>query len=270
MDTTLREYLKQADDIHNFVEKFYIAIPVYQLENKINQIHISIKNIQAVSKRLADTANIITRLTHMKKKEIKTIDPYPYENDHAVLRTLYSDDKKEIVDNVKIPIKKVEFIKDLPIHNLYYVDSLKQYAININGIVIKGNLGNIVNYRDKYSSRCEYGVHCKSFKNKKECNYYHDPEDYLYHKQPVPEIVRNYTAGSWIYCNKKNINTYYTRHIGSKDKILYDLALLKKTQYIEEVSIREGQLIHDLLIYLILNQEGLLEKYKQWNSEIII
>ena len=265
MDTTLREYLKQADDIHNFIEKFYMETPAYALENKINQIHISIKNIQSVAKRLADIANIITRLTRIKKKDIKTLDPYPKETDHAVLRTMYSEEKKEIVDEVSISTKTVEFVKDLPINNLYYVESLKQYAININGIIIKGNLGNIVNYRDKYSARCEYGIYCKSFKNKKECEYYHDPEDYIYHKQQVPDIVRNYTAGGWLYCNKKKPSTYYTRHIGSKDKISYDLAMLKKTQYIEEVSIREGQLIHDLLIYLILNQEGLLERYNPWN-----
>ena len=71
MDTTLREYLKQADDIHNFIEKFYMETPAYALENKINQIHISIKNIQSVAKRLADIANIITRLTRIKKKILK-------------------------------------------------------------------------------------------------------------------------------------------------------------------------------------------------------
>ena len=240
--------------------------PIYQLENKINQIHISIKNIQSVSKRLADIANIITRLTHMKKKEIKTLDPYPTENDHAILRTLYSEEKKEVINNIVIPVKIVDLPKDLPVNYLYYVKSLNQYAININGIIIKGNLGNIVNYTDNYSARCEYGIYCKSFKNKKECNYYHDPEDYIHHKLSVPNIVRNYTVGSWIYCNKNKCKTYYTRHIGSKDKLLTDLTTLKKSQYIEEVSIREGQLIHDLLIYLILNQEGLLEKYKQWQK----
>jgi hypothetical protein len=264
MDITLRDYLKQADEIHNYVEKFYIQMQPYQLENKINQINSSIKNIQTVAKRLADISNVITRLAHIKKKEIKTINPYPLENDHAVLRTLYSEEKKEIIDEVNIPTRIVNFIKDLPVSHLYYVESIKQYAININGIIIKGNLGNIVNYKDKYSSKCEYGIHCKSFKNNKQCNYYHDPEDYLHHKLIVPDIVRNYTVGSWIYTNNKNINNYYTRHIGSKDKLAYDLSTLKKTQYIEEVYTREGQIMHDLLIYLVLNQQGLLEKYKHW------
>ena len=46
--------------------------------------------------------------------------------------------------------------------------------------------------------------------------------------------------------------------------MIYDLNTLKRVQYREEITNREGQLIHDLLIYMILNARGLLERYPHW------
>ena len=57
----------------------------------------------------------------------------------------------------------------------------------------------------------------------------------------------------------KNYNTAFTRHIGSANTLLYDLSVLKSKQYLDEISTREGQLMHDILIYLILHNKGMLE-----------
>lgn len=144
---------------------------------------------------------------------------------------------------------------------------MKQYAINISGVIIKGDLGNIVQYRGKKTSRCEYAAHCKSFKSGNECKYWHPPEDYIKAKVPIPDNnIRNFTVGSWIYNNSLRPRNYYMRHIGSRDKIIQDLRFLPKHQYREEIACREGQLMHDLLIYMILNHQGLLERYHSWGN----
>ena len=71
--------------------------------------------------------------------------------------------------------------------------------------------------------------------------------------------VRNFTIGSWIYT--KNKYKYYARHIGSRDKLSIDIKLLKLSQYHNEVNNRECQLMHDLLIYMILNSFSLISNF---------
>jgi hypothetical protein len=276
MDLTLRDYLKSADDAHALVDKFGMALGMDMLKETVTTLQTNIKNIQAVARRMADVSNIINELILQRNAKTTTakvmpyLDPYPTENDHAVLRIKYPDevDSKEILPDIVIPIKYVEKATDVPVSNLYYVKELKQYAINIAGVTIKGDLANLVPYQERNSARCEYGIGCKSFAKGKVCNYYHEPEDYLKLKLPIPDDnVRNFTIGSFIYSNDKRLKTYYTRHLGSKDMIIHDLRLLKKIQYRDEVNNREGQLIHDLLIYMILHNRGFLEKYKHWTAK---
>lgn len=275
MDKTLREYLALADQTHDYLDKFGFGLTPKQIEEKVIQLQLGIKTIQSVAKRLADISNIATRVIsrklamsgkeHSQKNIIVT---YPTENSHASLRTMEPKETVHITKEIAIPAKVVETCAELPVNNLYYVNNIKQFAININGVIIKGNLGNLVEYQTEQSAKCEYGIDCKSFKKNLTCTYYHDPEDYIKLKQPVPDVTRNFTVGSWLYSKNKAPRTYFTRHLGSKDRLNYDLNTLKKVQYREEISNREGQLIHDLLIYMILNSKGLLERYPHWKLPI--
>lgn len=268
MDKTLRSYLQQADESLEYLEKYYIGLTASNIEEKIIELQSSIKTLQAISYRLADVSNIATRALHRKKKNVETkhIDPYPSSYDFGTLSSLNPVESKELVKGISIPVTTVETLADIPKSHLYYVKSIDQYAVNIDGIYIRGGLGNIVEYQTKNSTKCEYGKDCKSFKSGATCGYFHDPEDYIFHGKPVPAIERNYTVGSWIYSRTKTPKTYFTRHIGSKDRILYDLSTLRRVQYREEISNREGQLIHDLLIYMILNTKGLLERHTIWKK----
>lgn len=273
MDITLRDYLQLADDAHEYANSYGITTSS-KLEEKVHQLQGSIKNIQAVAKRMADVSNIINQLIlHKKTLSQKThtalniIDPYPEPGDHAVLRAKYikENEKKEILNGIELPIKIVEKESEIPIGSIYYISNVDQYAINVAGVNIKGNLSNIVEYQKERSARCEYGIECKSFKNGTSCNYWHDPEDYLKLGMKIPaNNTRNFTVGSWLYSKNKKPKTYFTRHIGSKDTLLHDLAMLPKIQYREEISNREGQLIHDLLLYMILHKKGFLERYVHW------
>lgn len=272
MDRTLRSFLQQADDLHDYLEKFCVALSVEQIESKIYELQAGIKTIQTVAYQMANISNIANRLVIRKRrtrrnnmaemvKKSLTIDPHPTDADIGTIRTMYPVESREIIKGVKIPIKIVETSREIPVANLYYVKDIKQYAFNLEGIVVRGDLCNIVDYQKERSAKCEYGHNCKSFKNKTECPYYHDPDDYIFHGLPVPDQPRNFTVGSWIYSKKKNPSTYFTRHLGSKDRLIFDLNTLKRIQYREEISNREGQLMHDLLIYMILNSRGLLERY---------
>ncbi len=288
MDRTLKSYLQQADDLHNYLEKYCVILTAAQIETKVTELQAAIKTLQTVSYQLANVSNIATRVI-IKKRRHKTsksddkypdeysgdplgivskkaIDPYPSECDIGTLRSLNPEKSIEIIKGVHIPIQLVESINEIPVSNIYFVEDLKQFAINIGGIVIRGNLGNIVNYQTKYSAICEYGSNCKSFIKKIECPYYHDPLDFKKNKMPIPDITRNFTVGSWVYSKKKTPKTYFARHIGSKDRLIHDLNTLKRVQYRDEIANRETQLIHDLLIYMILNARGFLERYPHWKN----
>ena len=95
----------------------------------------------------------------------------------------------------------------------------------------------------------------------KESGPVHQSEDYIKLELDVPNETRNFTVGSWL-CNhsKKQFN----RHIGSKDNIIQDLITINHDQYKDEIITREHQLIHDILIYLILNNQGLIQRYSPW------
>jgi len=267
MDRTLRSYLELADNTYDFLEKYFVAISDKNIEEKIVELQSSIKTIQAVAYQLAHVSNLAVRALHKRSKiDITPVDPYPKPTDIGTLRVLNPIESKEIVSGIKLPVKTVQTINDIPVSNIYYIEPLKQYAINIAGITIKGNLGNIVNYQCDQSAKCEYGTDCKSFKSQNKCPYWHDPEDFIYHKQEVPDTYKNFTVGSWIYSKTKTPKTYFARHIGSRDKIIYDLNTIKKVQFREEISNRENQLIHDLLIYMILNSRGLIERYAPWKK----
>jgi hypothetical protein len=270
MDITLREYLAMADVIHDQVIKFGVAMRPEKLQEKVNELHIGIKNIQSVAKRMADVANITNQLALFMKPKVslEMVNPYPTANDHAVLRVHEPDEKMDVLEGIEIPVKIVTSCSEIPINHIYYIEDLKQYAINVAGVIIKGNLGNIVEYQTERSARCEYGIKCKSFDKDIPCKYYHDPEDYIARGILVPELLRNYTVGSWMYSkNKRSAKTYFTRHIGNRATMRYDLAMLKRLQYREEVANREGQLIHDLITYMILHSKGMLERYPHWKRK---
>lgn len=281
MDRTLRSYMQQADEVYDYLDKYCLALSADQIEAKVIELQANIKTIQAVAYHLANISNIANRVVIRKRRTKKStlaevvqntkkyIDPYPTEYDVGTLRSLNPMESKEIVKGVDIPICTVEKTQDIPVSHLYYVKETKQFALNVEGIVICGNLGNIVEYGEDNSAACEYGINCKSFVGATECSYYHNPSDYLHYKLPVPDQVRNFTIGSWIYSKKKTPKTYFTRHLGSADRLIYDLNTLKSVQYREEISNREGQLIHDLLIYMVLNTRGLLSKYPHWDKKAI-
>ncbi len=274
MDITLNEYLKLSEDLHSFIDKVGISLNYSQIEEKIQILQISIKNIQSVARKMSDVSNYINNLFNTKKtifpikqlKPINYIDPSPNEYTYGTIKSIYTDKHKckKITDEISLQVKTVKNINDIPASNLYFIEDLQQFAINIEGIIIKGNLGNIVPYQEENTTRCEYGTMCKNFINNKKCKYYHEPEDYLSLNLPISTEVRNFTNGSFMHCNNKKYKNYYTRHVGSRNTLDFDIKSLQNTQYKEEIFNRSGQLIHDLLIYLALNNKGMLENYKQW------
>jgi hypothetical protein len=263
MNRTIKDFLEEANQYHTLVEKYGIALSNEKLQNIILTLQSNIRTIQAVSKRIADISNVVNDFVIKRKnpQQIKYIDPYPSENDHTTLTNLQAEEKSELLPNISIPIKRVPSSAYITPQPIYFLEDVQLYAININGVILKGDLANISDYRTTHTALCEYGVKCRSIQT---CKYYHDVEDYKKLSLPVPKNKRNFTVGSWIYSKNRNPKTYFTRHVGGANTLIDDLKCIRKIQYKEEIINREGQLIHDLLIYMVLLQQGLIDKYVKW------
>jgi len=262
MDNTLSDFLKKSDTISNKLYTKGICLQSDEISDYIKTLYKDIKMIQSISRRLADVANMCKEF--IPNKDINTItkvDPLPTAEDHSISRCYMKTEKKSLVDDLTINVNVVNSIDLIPVSNLYYVNDINQFAVNINGIVIKGNLAIIKNKKSKKSKQCSHGIKCDQIKNNK-CLYYHPPDDYKKLSLKIPEDNRVFSPSSWVYNGNKNKK--YIRKLGGKNTIVEDLKYIKKTNDFNELFNREGQLIHDILLYNILHQEKMLVKYSYW------
>lgn len=249
MNNTLEHYLKKIDLINDQLLHTNIIYSKNILLEKRNEILQDIKMIQSVAKRLSDISNYITRILSNNFININNniLDPYPSSRDHAILRI--NSAKKKYINNNTVPVIEVENENDIPVNYLYYIKNIKQYAINIFGINIKGNISHLVNYGDKKIEKCKYGIDCKTIDK---CNYYHDPYDFVKLGLDIPDNnIKNITNGNLIYNTKKKKSNM--RLIGDINTLDNDLISISKDEYDRELLNREYMIINDLIMYIILH-----------------
>ena len=125
-----------------------------------------------------------------------------------------------------IVVPNEDFIPDSP---LYYIQSSNEYAVKINGTLIKGNILNI-NSNDTKNIAC----YC----NHDKCKWGHDND-------------RSWSPGCWLFTraplSQKN---RYMRHIGSADTLAGDISAATRS----EKETRMRQTAHDLLIQLCIDK----------------
>lgn len=192
----------------------------------------------------------------------------------------------------KISINDIDNIPNIPI---YWIEELNQYAVKINGILYRGNIGNIYNKlsindskqnsnRVQNDKKINQVVYCKH-KNKcytllhdsNVCNFSHDiidlyellqnniisMEKYNLYKN----IPKNFINTNWIYTNVyKNNKNKNTRHFGSNENLLYDMQILQmnklncnnNSKNLDCIENFKSQLMHDILIGNELKKNNLI------------
>lgn len=174
------------------------------------------------------------------KNTVRTIEEFTTEQTTEYKRLLA---RKYVVEE-QLPTKKeipvsletinVNTISDIPNTKLYYVVSIGQFAIKINGTVLYGNIG-------KVGKDLEKTIECKNnFCRNPQCKFYHLPLKY-----PWKFDIRNFTPSSWIY-------DPFTERIGVKRRICNreDVQRTRK----EDFEYQNSLLMHDLLILLQMSQ----------------
>lgn len=253
----LENIINKIDKINNVDEFNEIYVKIKSYENNILKIHLTVKKMLT----LKDNLNVILNnyiLKKQNKKKIEKLDN-PCENNVFVTNRNVTNEESYNNNNftkfsvINISNKNLDIIENTPI---YYIQETKQYCIKINDNIIMGNIGNIYNTTTSNTSekikKCKYND-CDGLFYENTCQYFHDNEK------------RNFTNYSWNhilndkngkiknknnYINIKKYDINNTRFIGSLETLKEDLPF--SSTY--EKSLRNGQLMHDILIYLILSK----------------
>lgn len=188
---------------------------------------------------------------------------------HRQVRLFY--DKKppiskpcDILEPKRIIVKTIEDVQETP---LFYVSSINQYAINIGGILLRGNLLDIKSKQEAKKENnltwmmCKNHNKCQTLTTERMCPYWHDPLQLLqlkkkgilsarrYHKY----ISRTRTAldTSWLFRKGPSCSSF-SKWMGSKSLLERDdlLFALGNLRFHNDMKEYKQLLVHDLLVCL--------------------
>jgi hypothetical protein len=160
-----------------------------------------------------------------------------------------------------------------PCTNLAWIDELGQYSININNMILRGNIGNIYdkriinksNVHTHQVTHCIYGNECRNVVSQKYCKYFHDPMDLLQLKkqgsiseeyfQSMIRLIRNFSNTAWLYTSNNSINRNL-RCVGSAATLDNDIAsLMLNNDRKNIIENYKQQVMHDILVLLVLHNK---------------
>ncbi len=263
----LKSVMIRIKNIHNIcLERINNKICNFETENPINIARIGTKKWDNNILDLEINTDFQTTAKtdiKFKKKNTKSIS-FGFSTDHSVKPC-------EVSPGVTMRVKTVKNINEVPNSKLYWVENIKQFAIRVNNILIRGNVGNT--YTTKISHikntiKCKFGPECDEFISGSEspnCTYYHDPLELVKDNIEVNKpIIRNYTNKSWLFTQTEiNNKNKYMKHLGSRDSLktdVYKLIKANKNIVNNEIDMLINQSMHNLLILLVLSKNKTTSK----------
>lgn len=288
MDMNLSQIIDRVDEIHRNIdmqnEKFIYA------QNYINEIADVLQQLRTVVLKVDNIYHICNNKYkskfHMHKSN--NLNMNIKNNDWTYLNRIINDKtpKNNLTGDISVKIKQVNKISEIPNSPIYWVKDINQFAFHINGVILRGNIGNIYNKNHIKKNKnthqiniCKYGNKCRTLLNDQICKFYHDPlqllellndnqiSTQLFDK--YKNLTRNFINTSWIYTDRPSNNANNTmRHFGSRNTLKYEFELMKlennKNTEIQTDNFRQ-QCMHDILVIMGLNQFNLLHEYPELN-----
>lgn len=173
-------------------------------------------------------------------------------------------------------------LNNAPNTNVSWISELNQWSIKINGIVLRGNIGNIYSRRIIDSSKisanhiipCKMGNDCYTIlsESTRGCKFYHDPLDLIKLREQgkisseyynlCKLNKRNFSNISWLYTDSfKNNKNKYMRSFGSYDSLKYDINFMKISlddRIKDDIETLKDQIMHDILVLIELQKNNLI------------
>lgn len=262
MDLTLRDYLHKADEIHRIFQLNSSYLHIDDIYDNLKNLELYIKQIQSISYRIANIYNdckkrLPTAPTSMQVIVTPSKDDWVNMAKQKIPKNLYKDRISQIVaPNIKINVKIANEMTDIPNTDLYWVKSINQFAFKINGITMRGNIGNIFIRNEKYEKihKCTYGAKCTN----DECPHFHDPlEIYkLKNKNEFHKDIQNFIGSSWLYTpHIKSRKSKHMRYIGNRDTLKNEIEMLQfYNSKKNDITLYKNQTMHDLLVLMAIGQ----------------
>jgi hypothetical protein len=246
MDITLETYIKKVEDLLYLRE---------QNSNNNNSGYID-NELQYIVDYLEQTLDYIKRRISSDDHMIRPREAAPLQSVTTPLQDIISQSAGSVS----------------PRTHLTWIEELGQYSININNMVLRGNIGDIYNKKiinkgnvhTHQVAICVHGNECRNVLSEKYCKYYHDPMELLQLKkqgkisdkyfQSIIKLKRNFSNTAWLYAPDNFINRHL-RCIGSAATLDNDISILMlnndKKNIIETY---KQQVMHDILVLLVLKQ----------------
>ena len=289
MDLTLNQIVERVNNIHSQMDKLNMETHYSQIQQYKSELQSLERNLSAIYMKVSNILGICSNQSNIIKLE--------RQEKLNKCTTKKSTDKnttvKNIANNISMKVKTVNHIDEIPSTPIYWIEDINQFVLNINGVILRGNMGNIYNQNhikknndNSQTVICKNGNKCKNLTNtqkksengsKKDklCKFYHDPLDLLEllnsNKitmttfQKYKTQTRNFINTSWVYTdlqyNKKNL---MMRHFGSNNTLKHELDLMKiDNSDINETMVKnyKQQTIHDILVLMGLKQCKILKEY---------
>lgn len=218
MNKTIHEVMADIENEKEYLLSNAMIENVEKMNDKVVDMHKIIHMFQSMSLRISDIANSITfiinyrKSTSNSKNRTRFYETEPNKQDYA-----YYYDK----------IKKVQIVEnesDIKNGEIYYINQTDQYAININGFNIKGNICDWSNYPNDKNLRCNYDDKCVN----NSC--------YRYHPSRKEKRILN--------DNSRNVLKVRGRNTINSD--------IKNCDLKKEINNRTDFLMHDLIILIEL------------------
>lgn len=272
MYTTLQQYCARASEIKSNISKENCTL--ISLSN-INNYMVELSTMQQyIEDTLSLVKTVHNELTVFQVQSNIIIQP------SIIQKKLYNENMtigEEYLEAAYTNIVEVNSLLDIPEIPLYWVSSLKQYAINIGGMILRGNIGNIYNASMVKKNKnltglvyCKNGNSCDKILYGRSCKYYHDPLELQ--KLKTAGLVnndqlenqsnhRNFINTSWMYTEyPEKIANANMRHFGSREclKQYIQLAKIEDNPRIETYCKNYAdQCMHDILVMYVMHSNKL-------------
>jgi hypothetical protein len=264
LDSTLKDLeniINSIDDIDDINDLSGLYQKIQSYDKNIKTINKTIQKISLVK----DNINVVLN-NFITKKNNKSNNMYDNKKitntNHPKCNAIGNIIYKNVTNNdtfnsckfakfavINISNKDINLIQNTPI---YYITETKQYCIKLNNNLIMGNISNISPDDKTKLHKCKYPS-CNNKYYNKECKYFHNNENRNFADYSWKHITKD-KLGKPKYKNNildfKKYDLDNTRFIGSLETLIDDLPFSS----VNEKNLRNKQLMHDILLYLILSE----------------
>ena len=291
MDLSLTEILDRVDAIHGKINRKYEDSNYLNIRNDINEISNIAQCLRSILLKVDNIYHICDN-TYNSKLNIykKNTNGHRIKKNDWVYLNKSATPNTRLTNDIPIRVKTVNKLDEVPNTPMYWVKDINQFAISINGVMMRGNIGNIYDkthiQKNKKTHQvviCTHGNKCRALLHGQICKFYHDPVDVSELLQAgeitaatfaqYKNITRNYINTSWIHTDMpSNKNNNNMRHFGSRNTLKYNFDLMKinnsKTRDIQ-IQNYKHQCMHDILVIMGLNQHELIGEYTEEKNKFI-